>query len=167
MQTAAQRSRAKSMPGMPLQVICYERADDLASASRAWSRRARAFAQSFPDLDVAEIPMADAGAQRESGLPARSARRQPPFAGRCAWPISCSNLICAAAEHRRSSCRTRRRFWKKHGGLILSIGQFNQWVGSELMATGLVQIWPGMPGLRSAAREGIASWAAPGRPGSG
>jgi electron-transferring-flavoprotein dehydrogenase len=36
-------------------------------------------------------------------------------------------------------------FLNKHGGLVLSIGQFNQWVGSQLMATGLVQIWPGTP----------------------
>ena len=28
---------------------------------------------------------------------------------------------------------------------MLSIGQFNQWVGAQLMATGAVQIWPGMP----------------------
>jgi electron-transferring-flavoprotein dehydrogenase len=28
---------------------------------------------------------------------------------------------------------------------VLSIGQFNQWVGSQLMASGLVQIWPGSP----------------------
>ena len=36
-------------------------------------------------------------------------------------------------------------FLHKHGGLLLSMGQFNQWVGSQLMATGLVQIWPGTP----------------------
>jgi electron-transferring-flavoprotein dehydrogenase len=36
-------------------------------------------------------------------------------------------------------------FLHKHGGLVLSIGQFNQWVGSQLMASGLVQIWPGTP----------------------
>ena len=28
-------------------------------------------------------------------------------------------------------------FLHKHGGLVLSIGQFNQWVGSQLMASGL------------------------------
>jgi electron-transferring-flavoprotein dehydrogenase len=28
---------------------------------------------------------------------------------------------------------------------VLSIGQFNQWVGNQLLATGLVQVWPGMP----------------------
>jgi electron-transferring-flavoprotein dehydrogenase len=27
----------------------------------------------------------------------------------------------------------------------MSIGQFNQWVGAQLMASGLVQIWPAMP----------------------
>jgi electron-transferring-flavoprotein dehydrogenase len=36
-------------------------------------------------------------------------------------------------------------FLNKHGGLVMSIGQFNQWVGSQLMAAGLVQIWPGTP----------------------
>ncbi len=36
-------------------------------------------------------------------------------------------------------------FLQKHEGLILSIGQFNQWVAAQLMASGLVQIWPGTP----------------------
>jgi electron-transferring-flavoprotein dehydrogenase len=36
-------------------------------------------------------------------------------------------------------------FLHKHGGLVMSIGQFNQWVGSQLMGSGLVQIWPGTP----------------------
>jgi electron-transferring-flavoprotein dehydrogenase len=36
-------------------------------------------------------------------------------------------------------------FLHKDGGLVLSMGQFNQWVGSQLMASGLVQIWPGTP----------------------
>ena len=36
-------------------------------------------------------------------------------------------------------------FLQKHDGLVMSIGQFNQWVGGQLMATGLVQIWPGTP----------------------
>ena len=37
------------------------------------------------------------------------------------------------------------RFLHKGGGLVMSIGQFNQWVGAQLMASGLVQIWPAMP----------------------
>ena len=37
------------------------------------------------------------------------------------------------------------QFLHKGGGLVMSIGQFNQWVGAQLMASGLVQIWPAMP----------------------
>jgi electron-transferring-flavoprotein dehydrogenase len=36
-------------------------------------------------------------------------------------------------------------YLQKHGGLVMSIGQFNQWVGAQLMNTGMVQIWPGTP----------------------
>ncbi len=34
---------------------------------------------------------------------------------------------------------------QKHDGLVLSLGQFNQWVSDQVAASGLVQIWPGMP----------------------
>jgi electron-transferring-flavoprotein dehydrogenase len=50
-------------------------------------------------------------------------------------------------------------FLHKNGGLVMSLGQFNQWVGSQLMASGLVQIWPGAPVskplISHAAVEGI------------
>jgi electron-transferring-flavoprotein dehydrogenase len=36
-------------------------------------------------------------------------------------------------------------FMRKHDGLILSLGQFNQWVSDQVAASGVVQIWPGMP----------------------
>jgi electron-transferring-flavoprotein dehydrogenase len=36
-------------------------------------------------------------------------------------------------------------FLKKDGGLVLSVGQFNQWVGSQIAASGLVQIWVSSP----------------------
>ena len=36
-------------------------------------------------------------------------------------------------------------FLRKDGGLLLSMGQFTQWVGTQVMGTGLVQIWPGTP----------------------
>ena len=36
-------------------------------------------------------------------------------------------------------------FLHKEGGLVMSLGQFLQYVGTELMSTGTVQIWPGMP----------------------
>ncbi len=36
-------------------------------------------------------------------------------------------------------------FLEKHGGWVFSLGQFLQYVGNELMASGTVQVWPGMP----------------------
>jgi electron-transferring-flavoprotein dehydrogenase len=36
-------------------------------------------------------------------------------------------------------------FLHKRGGLILSVGQFNQWVASQVLLSGFVQIWPGIP----------------------
>ena len=36
-------------------------------------------------------------------------------------------------------------FLHKHGGMILSMGQFMQWVGAQVQSTGTVQIWPGTP----------------------
>ena len=47
-----------TMPGMPLQVICYERADDLGFGVSGVVSRARGIQRSFPELDVSEIPMA-------------------------------------------------------------------------------------------------------------
>ena len=29
--------------------------------------------------------------------------------------------------------------------MVFSMGQLNQWVGQQLMGSGLVQVWPGMP----------------------
>ncbi|MGA2990853.1 MAG: hypothetical protein ABSD88_10310, partial [Candidatus Korobacteraceae bacterium] len=49
---------SKAIPGMPLQVICYERADDLGFGVSGVVSRARGIRQSFPDLDPAQIPMA-------------------------------------------------------------------------------------------------------------
>ena len=36
-------------------------------------------------------------------------------------------------------------FLHKNGGLILSMGQFMQWVGAQVQSPGTVQIWPGTP----------------------
>ncbi len=70
-------------------------------------------------------------------IPLGASRR----AGRCACSTACSSLL---------GCRDHAvelpyipRFLRKEGGLVLSIGQFNQWVGSQLIGCGLVQVWPG------------------------
>src|ERR1039458_6777960 len=45
-------------PGMPLQVLCYERADDIAAGVSGAVTRAQGIRSSFPHLNPAEIPMA-------------------------------------------------------------------------------------------------------------
>ncbi len=137
---------SKATPGMPLQVLCYERADDIAAGVSGVVTRGQAIRSSFPELNAAEIPMAaevkkervlylldPVGASRRS-LTLRAADR----ALRVAGPLI--GLRDDAFELPWTPA-----FLNKHGGMILSIGQFNQWVGSQLMAGGQVQIWPGTP----------------------
>src|ERR1039457_3971696 len=46
------------MPGMPPQVLCYERADDIGFGVSGVVTRARALRASFPEIEKAGIPMA-------------------------------------------------------------------------------------------------------------
>jgi len=138
----AETLQSRVMPGMPLQVLCYERADDLGFGVSGVVTRARGIRESFPDLDPAAIPMAQpvtgetvvylmdpVGASRRSaGLKAVDAALRP-FRG----------------DDHALELPLVPEFLRKDGGLLLSLGQFNQWVASNLMASGLVQLWPGMP----------------------
>src|SRR5512138_685207 len=45
-------------PGMPLQVVCYERADDTSFGVSGVVTRARGIRAALPDLDPSQIPMA-------------------------------------------------------------------------------------------------------------
>ena len=47
-----------SNPGLPLQVMCYERADDVSFGVSGVVTRARGIRASLPDLDPSQIPMA-------------------------------------------------------------------------------------------------------------
>jgi len=136
---------SRMAPGMPLKVVCYERADDLAAGVSGVVTRGEGIRESFPALDTAEIPMA-AEVRQERVLyllDAIGASRRP-------------RLLRVADRVLRMRKKRWLRDWAfelpwtpnflhKDGGLVLSIGQFNQWVGTQLMSSGLVQIWPGTP----------------------
>jgi electron-transferring-flavoprotein dehydrogenase len=137
---------SKVAPGMPLQVLCYERADDISSGVSGVVTQGRAIRSSFPALNPAEIPMA---------APVTSERvmylLDPLGASRRSLTLHAADALLRAAgpllgvrDHAFTLPWTPA-FLNKHGGLVLGIGQFNQWIGSQLMATGLVQIWPGTP----------------------
>ncbi len=137
---------SKVAPGMPLQVLCYERADDIAVGVSGVVTRARAIRESFPDFDPAQVPMATA-VSREEVLylldPVGASRRS--FSLRAA-----DRAIRATRKVLPFECDALRLPWTpdflhKHDGFVLSLGQFNQWVGAQLMGSGTVQIWPATP----------------------
>lgn len=134
------------MPGMPLQVICYERADDIGFGVSGAVTRARGIRASFPDLDPSQIPMA-APVSTEKVLylldPIGASRRS--LALRTADRFLRMFPRIAKLEHDALELPYTPGFLHKKDGLVLSIGQFNQWVGAQLMSSGTVQIWPGMP----------------------
>jgi electron-transferring-flavoprotein dehydrogenase len=137
---------SNALPGMPLQVLCYERADDISAGVSGIVTRGQGLRTSFPDLNVADIPMA-AAVRNERVLylldPIGASRRSRILRVADAALRGLGKL--ARVENDAFELPWTPAFLHKHGGLVLSMGQFNQWVGSQLMAGGLVQIWPGTP----------------------
>ncbi|MFA6600444.1 MAG: 4Fe-4S ferredoxin [Candidatus Omnitrophota bacterium] len=138
---------SRVMPGMPLQVVCYERADDIGFGVSGVVTRGRSIKKTFPDLDLSQIPMAH---------PVKHEKvfylLDPLGASRRSWILKSADAVLRTAGRILPWFRDDAfelpyipPFMAKHDGFILSIGQFNQWVGSQLMASGTVQIWPGMP----------------------
>jgi electron-transferring-flavoprotein dehydrogenase len=133
-------------PGSPPQILCYERADDVGFGVSGVVTKARGIRASFPDLDPAQIPMA-APVGREKVLylldPVGASRRSRTL--RAADRMIRSFRFMLPVEDEAMELPLTPEFLHKKGGLVLSIGQFNQWVGQQLMASGAVQIWPGTP----------------------
>jgi electron-transferring-flavoprotein dehydrogenase len=130
------------MPGMPLQVVCYERADDICFGVSGVVTRGRSIRETFPDLDPAAIPMtAPVGTEKVLYLldPIGASRRSPG--------VRALDRFLGLLSGKNHACELPYipPFLHKKDGLVLSVGQFTQWVGSQLMASGLVQVWPGMP----------------------
>src|SRR5512136_3260152 len=131
---------SRVMPGMPPQVLCYERADDISFGVSGVVTRARGIRQSFPDLDLSQIPLAAPVAHETVAYlldPVGASRRSPllRLADRCIRTFR--GLL--PYEHEAVNLPYVPPFLRKDGGLLLSIGQFNQWVGSQVMGTGAVQ----------------------------
>ena len=125
-------------------MVCYERADDIGFGVSGVVTRARGIRATLPDLDPSRDSHGRAGHARRrwsicSIPPAPAAAR-----ARCARPTGCCALLGLPANT-AFELPYVPPFLHKHGGLVMSLGQFMQFVGSELMASGTVQIWPGMP----------------------
>ena len=132
-----------STPGLPLQVVCYERADDIGFGVSGVVTRARGIRATLPDLDPSQIPMAAAVRQEKVVYlldPAGASRRSPLLK----WGDRALRLLGLAKED-GFELPYVPPFLHKNGGLVMSLGQFMQFVGNELMGSGTVQIWPGSP----------------------
>ena len=137
---------SKTMPGMPLQVICYERADDIGFGVSGVVTRARGIRTSFPDLDPAQIPMATPVSSEKLVYlldPIGASRRSRALRIGDRFLRTLRKVL--RVEQDALELPFTPSFLHKEDGLVLSIGQFNQWVGAQLMSSGTVQIWPGMP----------------------
>ena len=133
-------------PGLPPQVLCYERADDIGFGVSGVVTKARALRASFPDLEKAGIPMAaPVGEEKVLYLldPAGASRR--PLTLRLADEIIRAGKWALPFEREALSLPWTPAFLHKKGGMVLSMGQFMQWVGAQVQSTGAVQIWPGTP----------------------
>jgi len=134
------------MPGMPPQVLCYERADDIGFGVSGIVTRARALRASYPEIEKAGIPMAaPVGEERVLYLldPHGASRRSATL--RLAdWFIRTFKFVLPFEQHALNLPWTPG-FLHKHDGMVLSIGQFMQWAGAQVQSTGTVQIWPGTP----------------------
>jgi len=132
-----------SAPGMPLQVACYERSEDIAFGVSGLVTRARGIRATYPELDLSRIPMAAPVTQEKLVYlldPAGASRRSP---------------LLRLGDAALRTLRLHREygfelpyvppFLHKTGGLVMSLGQFLQFAGTELMNSGAVQIWPGVP----------------------
>jgi electron-transferring-flavoprotein dehydrogenase len=140
------RFESTAAPGLPLQVVCYERADALGCGVSGAVTRARGIRASFPDLDCSQIPMAVPVSQEKLVYlldPIGASRRSSAlrFADRL---IRAFGPVLHLRDHAIELPYTPP-FLRKHSGIVLSLGQFNQWIGDQITALGNIQLWPGMP----------------------
>jgi electron-transferring-flavoprotein dehydrogenase len=140
------RLESSCLPGAPLQVICYERADGLGFGVSGAVTRGRGIRRSFPELDLSQIPMA-AAVKKEKLV----YLLDPTGASNRSFALRAADKALGALDS-LIGCRESAlelplipSFLQKHDGFVLSLGQFNQWVGEQLTSSGLLQIWPGTP----------------------
>lgn len=134
-------------PGMPPQVICYERADDLGVGVSGVVSKARGIRASLPDMKPADVPLcAPITDEKVVYL------LDPVGASRRPLLMKIKDKVIKALGSKLPGYKDMAvelpyipPFLQKHGGLTFSLGQFNQWVAGNVMATGAAQIWPGSP----------------------
>jgi electron-transferring-flavoprotein dehydrogenase len=133
-------------PGLPLQVTCFERADGLGFGVSGVVTRARGIRASIPDFDSLQVPMATPVAHETVAYlldPIGASRRSAGVRVVDAF-VGALKRVLPFREH-AVELPFMPAFLRKEGGLVLSVGQFTQWVSERVMASGAVQLWPASP----------------------
>ncbi len=126
-------------------MICYERADGLGFGVSGAVTRARGIRASFPAWTSPQIPMAVPVTEEKLVYlldPIGASRRSLSLSRGRSHDSSRRSALCGLRDHAVELPFTPR-FMRKHDGMILSLGQFNQWVSEQVTSSGIVQLWPG------------------------
>jgi len=133
---------SKVMPGMPPQVICYERSDDIGFGVSGVVTKGESIKESFPDQPLTDIPLSSevTGEKVAYLLDPVGASRRPAL-------LRASDAILKpfCKKHSAFELPWIPGFLQKEPGYVFSMGQFCQWVGGQVMGSGMAQIWPGTP----------------------
>jgi len=138
---------SKAMPGMPLQVMCYERADDTGFGVSGIVTKAEALRRSFPGVDLAqEIPnAANVGAEHTAFLFDTVGASKRGFGTRFIDFCFKSAFFLKGGAAKARELPFTPPFMDKKGGLVMSMGSFMGWCAGKVMETGMAQIWPNSP----------------------
>ena len=138
---------SKVMPGMPLQIMCYERADDIGFGVSGIVTKARAIKASFPELDLAgEIPNAvETGEEKVAYLFDHIGASQRSAGTKFVDAVFKGGRFAMGKGPEAAELPWIPGFLRKEDGLVMSMGAFMSWAGARLMGSGVVQIWPGTP----------------------
>ncbi len=135
---------SRVQPGNPLQVLCYERADDLGYGVSGVVTRGRSLKATFPAEEFNQIPFfAKVTSEKVLYLLDPHGASNRPFLVKIADAFL--KLLPWVKKDFSFELPFLPEFLHKKDGFIFSLGQFNQWVGSQVMMTGQVQVWPGSP----------------------
>jgi len=138
---------SRVMPGCPLQVMCYERADDTGFGVSGVVTKAEALRASFPGVDLAsEIPNASSVSEEKTvflfdHLGASKRTFGTRFTDFC---FKYGGFFMKGGKRKARELPFTPPFMDKRGGLVLNMGAFTGWAAQKVMETG-VQIWPGTP----------------------
>lgn len=130
---------SSAIPGMPLQVLCYERADSVGFGVSGVVSKAKAIRESLGEIEKLAIPLMHPITEERMVylLDPHGASRRSPL-------LKFADKVLPRKNYAFRLPYTPP-FLNKHGGVVFSFGQFTQWVSEQLMCDGRVQIWPASP----------------------